>query len=89
MTFYITTPLYYVNDLPHIGSAYPTIACDFIAGYQVQSGQDVAFLTGTDEHGQKIEKSAKANSKQPQDHCDFVVAAKDLWQLLKLKTLTL
>ncbi len=85
MTFYITTPLYYVNDLPHIGSAYPTIACDFIAGHKVQSGHKVAFLTGTDEHGQKIEKSAKENSKQPQDHCDSVVAAfKKLWQLLEI-----
>lgn len=86
MTFYITTPLYYVNDLPHIGSAYPTIACDFIAGHKVQSGHNVAFLTGTDEHGQKIEKSAKENSKKPQDHCDSVVSAfKDLWKLLEIK----
>lgn len=74
-----------MNDLPHIGSAYPTIACDFVAGHYKQLGHDVAFLTGTDEHGQKIEKSAKENSKKPQEHCDSVVSSfKDLWDLLEI-----
>lgn len=85
MSFYITTPLFYVNDLPHIGSAYPTMAADFIAGYMMQRGEDVCFLTGTDEHGQKIEKSAKANGKAPQDHCDYIAAEfKKLWEILDI-----
>ncbi|MDD9898391.1 MAG: methionine--tRNA ligase [Candidatus Melainabacteria bacterium] len=85
MTYYITTPLFYVNDLPHIGSAYPTIACDFFAGHMMQRGEDVKFLTGTDEHGQKIEKSAKAAGKSPQEHCDYIAEEfKKLWQILDI-----
>jgi methionyl-tRNA synthetase len=60
--FYITTPIYYVNDEPHIGHAYTTLAADVIARFKRLSGFDVWFLTGTDEHGQKIEKAA-ANSR--------------------------
>lgn len=83
MTFYITTPLFYVNDLPHIGSAYPTIACDYLAGHMMQRGEEVAFLTGTDEHGQKIEKAAAANKKEPQAHVDYISEEfKKLWQIL-------
>jgi len=86
MTYYITTPLYYVNDLPHIGSAYPTIAADFIAGHMIQRGEDVCFLTGTDEHGQKIEKAAAANNKSPQQHCDYIAEEfKKLWGLLDIQ----
>ena len=85
MTYYITTPLFYVNDLPHIGSAYPTIAADFFAGHMIQRGEDVAFLTGTDEHGQKIEKAAAANNKSPQEHCDFIAEEfKKLWKILDI-----
>ncbi len=59
MTFYITTPIYYTNDIPHIGHAYTTIACDIFARFNKLSNKDVFFLTGTDEHGQKVEKAAK------------------------------
>ena len=58
-TFFITTPIYYVNDVPHIGHAYTSIACDFIARYKRMSGVETIFLTGTDEHGQKIQKAAE------------------------------
>ena len=63
-TLFITTPIYYVNDRPHIGHAYTTIACDIIARYNKLKNNDVYFLTGTDEHGQKVEKAAiKASGK--------------------------
>ena len=68
--FYITTPIYYVNDKPHIGHAYTTIACDIIARYNKLIGNDVYFLTGTDEHGQKVEKAANAASLNPQEFVD-------------------
>jgi methionyl-tRNA synthetase len=85
LTYYITTPLFYVNDLPHIGSAYPTIVCDFLAGHMKQRGEDVCFLTGTDEHGQKIEKSALENNKTPQEHCDkYALEFKKLWDVLDI-----
>ena len=57
--FYITTPIYYVNDIPHIGHAYTTIACDVMARYKRMKGCEVFFLTGTDEHGQKIQQAAE------------------------------
>ncbi len=56
--YYVTTPIYYVNDAPHIGHAYTSLACDVLARFKRLSGYDVMFLTGTDEHGQKVEKSA-------------------------------
>ncbi len=59
-TFYLTTPIYYVNDIPHIGHAYTTIAADVMCRYKRMKGYDVMFLTGTDEHGQKIQQSAAA-----------------------------
>ena len=71
-TFYITTPIYYVNDRPHIGHAYTTIACDVLARFKRLDGYDVMFLTGTDEHGQKVEKAAQAASKDPKTFCDEV-----------------
>jgi len=84
--FYITSPLYYVNDVPHIGSAYTTIACDCIARYKRLQGYDVCFLTGTDEHGQKIFKAAKEKNMKPQEHCDFISEKfKELWTLLNIK----
>ncbi len=70
--FYITTPIYYVNDKPHIGHAYTTLACDVIARFKRLDGFDVMFLTGTDEHGQKVEKSASALGKTPLELCDEV-----------------
>jgi len=70
--FYITTPIYYVNDIPHIGHAYTTLACDVLARFKRLDGYDVLFLTGTDEHGQKVEKSAAAKGKDPMRFCDEV-----------------
>ena len=62
----ITTPIYYVNDRPHIGHVYTTTICDAWARFQRLMGQDVFFLTGTDEHGQKVEQSAEARGMTPQ-----------------------
>jgi methionyl-tRNA synthetase len=79
-TFYITTPIYYVNARPHIGHTYTTIACDAIARRQRMLGVDTYFLTGTDEHGQKIERSANAAGKSPQQFTDEVSAEfRGLW----------
>lgn len=84
-TFSITTPLYYVNDVPHIGSAYTTIAADVVSRFQRLQGKAVLMITGTDEHGQKIQRTAEARGKSPQDHCDEVVASfKSLWQRLNI-----
>ena len=70
--YYITTPIYYVNDKPHIGHAYTTLACDVIARFMRLDGRDVMFMTGTDEHGQKVEKSAQAAGVEPLAFCDGV-----------------
>ena len=70
--YYITTPIYYVNDSPHIGHAYTSLACDALARFMRLDGHDVMFLTGTDEHGQKVEKSAAAAGVAPQDFVDEV-----------------
>src|SRR5690348_90161 len=79
--FYITTPIYYVNARPHIGHAYTTIACDTIARRQRMMGFDTFFLTGTDEHGQKIERAAQAAGKTPQQFADEVSAQfRALWE---------
>lgn len=81
--YYITTPIYYVNDVPHLGHAYTTIACDAIARYRRLDGQEVMFLTGTDEHGQKVEKSAQALGEDPQSFTDRVSQRfRDLTDLL-------
>jgi methionyl-tRNA synthetase len=74
-TFYITTPIYYVNARPHIGHAYTTIACDTIARRHRMLGDETWFLTGTDEHGQKIERAAQAAGKSPQQFADEVSSA--------------
>ena len=71
-TYYVTTPIYYVNDAPHIGHAYTTLACDVLARFKRLDGYDVYFLTGTDEHGQKVEKSAEAAGVDPQSFTDRV-----------------
>ncbi|BAF72083.1 methionine--tRNA ligase [Sulfurovum sp. NBC37-1] len=77
---YITTPIYYVNDIAHIGHAYTTIIADTLARYSRMSGLDTFFLTGTDEHGQKIEESAKARGKTSQEYADEISATfKNLW----------
>ncbi|MDX2073508.1 MAG: methionine--tRNA ligase [Alphaproteobacteria bacterium] len=68
--YYITTPIYYVNDRPHIGHAYTSVACDVLARFKRLSGENVRFLTGTDEHGQKVEKSAAAQGISPQAMAD-------------------
>ncbi len=71
-SFYITTPIYYVNDAPHIGHAYTSLACDVLARFMRLDGRWVKFLTGTDEHGQKVEKSAKSAGMEPAAFCDRV-----------------
>ncbi|BAF69906.1 methionine--tRNA ligase [Nitratiruptor sp. SB155-2] len=77
---YITTPIYYVNDVPHIGHAYTTIIADSAARYFRLNGYDTFFLTGTDEHGQKIEEAAKKRGKTPQEYADEISAKfKALW----------
>jgi methionyl-tRNA synthetase len=71
-TYYVTTPIYYVNDAPHIGHAYTTLACDVLARFKRLDGYSVHFLTGTDEHGQKVEKAAAQSSMEPQAFTDKV-----------------
>src|SRR5579863_4111285 len=79
--FYITTPIYYVNARPHIGHAYTTIACDTIARRQRMLGAETFFLTGTDDHGQKIERAAEAAGKTPQQYADEISAQfRNLWK---------
>ncbi len=72
MSFVITTPLYYVNDKPHLGSIYTTLICDSIARYKRLSGEDVIFITGVDEHGLKIQRTANNKGVDPQSHCDEI-----------------
>ena len=72
MTFVITTPLYYVNDKPHLGSVYTTIICDSIARYKRLAGEDVIFITGVDEHGLKIQRTANEKGIEPKTHCDEI-----------------
>ena len=81
--YYITTPIYYVNDKPHIGHAYTTLACDVLARFKRLDGYDVMFLTGTDEHGQKVQKSAEKAGIDPQSFTDQVSQNfRDLTELL-------
>lgn len=83
--FYITTPIYYVNDVPHIGHAYTTLACDVLARYKKARGYEVFFLTGTDEHGQKVEKAALAAGETPLELADRVMQRFEaLWQKLNI-----
>ncbi len=85
-TFALTTPLYYVNDVPHIGSAYTTMAADVVARFQRLLGHRVLLITGTDEHGQKIQRSAAAVGKPPQEFCDQIVPSfVSLWKLLNIQ----
>ena len=84
--FYLTTPIYYVNDAPHIGHAYTTVAGDVLTRWHRQRGEGVWFLTGTDEHGEKVMNTAKSNNVAPQDWCDRLVesAWKPLWKSLNI-----
>ncbi|HXS77673.1 MAG TPA: methionine--tRNA ligase [Terracidiphilus sp.] len=83
--FYLTTPIYYVNARPHLGHAYSTIVCDAIARRKRAMGIDTWFLTGTDEHGQKIERSAKLAGRTPQDFADYIAGEfRALWDRLGL-----
>jgi methionyl-tRNA synthetase len=84
-TYYITTPIYYVNDVPHIGHAYTTIAADVLARYHRLRGNDVFFLTGTDEHGQKVQQAAAKRGVAPQQHVDeLVIRFEQLWKRLDI-----
>lgn len=83
--FEITTPIYYVNDKPHIGHAYTSTACDVIARFMRLSGREVFFLSGTDEHGQKVEQSAEKKGLDPQDFVDEVSKSfRDLLDLMNI-----
>ena len=85
-SFYLTTPIYYVNDAPHIGHAYTTVAGDVLTRWHRQRGESVWFLTGTDEHGEKVMNTAAANNASPQDWCDRLVEEswKPNWQALNI-----
>lgn len=84
-TFYVTTPIYYVNDKPHIGHAYTTVAADIISRYKRMCGYDVFFLTGTDEHGQKMEQSAQKQGMKPIELADKNNARfSELWKILNI-----
>ena len=81
--YYVTTPIYYVNDSPHIGHAYTSLACDVLARFMRLDGHDAFFLTGTDEHGQKVEKSAAAAARPPKEFVDEVSGRfRDLTELM-------
>lgn len=83
--FYITTPIYYVNDKPHLGHAYTTLLADVLARYHRLSGRPTWFLTGTDEHGQKVQQAADAAGVSPQEHVDkTVVPFQELWKKLEI-----
>ncbi len=84
-SFYITTPIYYVNDVPHIGHAYTTIAADVLARWHRLHGRDVFFLTGLDEHGQKVQRAAARDGIAPQEHCDRLMPQfRNLWATLAI-----
>ncbi len=83
--FYVTTPIYYVNDIPHIGHAYTTVAADVLARFWRLMGKEVFFLTGTDEHGQKVEQAAQRKGLSPKEHADIMVKNfQHLWKELNI-----
>lgn len=83
--FYLTTPIYYANSRPHVGSSYTTIVCDVIARYKRMRGFDVAFLTGTDEHGENIERAAAKLNRTPRQQVDYNARIfRELWNLLDI-----
>jgi methionyl-tRNA synthetase len=84
-TFYVTTPIYYPNDVPHVGHAYTSILADVVARYRRALGEDVFFLAGLDEHGQKVEEAARKRGKAPQEHCDEMAERwKAVWKSLSI-----
>jgi methionyl-tRNA synthetase len=84
-TFYVTTPIYYINDVPHIGHAYPTVAGDFISRFHRLRGEQVHYLTGTDEHGQKIARTAEAKGLKPKEWADQIVPRwTEVWAALDI-----
>ena len=84
-SYYLTTPIYYVNDVPHLGTAYTTIAADTLARYRRMCGHDVFFLTGLDEHGQKVEQAATAAGFTPQEWVNKLAPAfLETWELLNI-----
>ena len=85
-SFYVTTPIFYVNDVPHIGHAYTEVAADMLARWHRQAGDPTWFLTGTDEHGEKILRTATANGATPQEWVDRLV--ENAWKPL-LKTINI
>ena len=84
-TFYITTPIYYVNDKPHIGHAYTTILADVLARYHRNIEKKTFFLTGLDEHGQKVQQAAEERGVEAQQHCDEMAPRfTELWEQLHI-----
>jgi len=82
-TYYVTTPIYFLNADPHIGHTYTTVAADVISRYKKERGYDVKFLTGSDEHGQKVERAAEAVGVSPQEYVDSLVTVfKDVWSIM-------
>ena len=83
--FFVTTPIYYVNDVPHIGHAYNTVTCDAVSRWHRLLGDDVFFLTGTDEHGLKVQRAAEAQGRAPKEHADITSERfRETWQLLDI-----
>src|SRR3970040_527774 len=83
--FYITTPIYYPNDVPHIGHAYTTVATDFVARYHRLRGEEVFFLTGTDEHGLNLQRAAERAGRKPQEWVDEMEPRwREVWELLQV-----
>jgi methionyl-tRNA synthetase len=86
MKYYLTTPLYYVNAAPHIGHTYTTMAAETIARFKRMQGYDAVMFTGTDEHGQKVERSAEAAGKSPQEFTDTISAEfRTQWEKLNIR----
>ncbi|HYY44097.1 MAG TPA: class I tRNA ligase family protein, partial [Actinomycetota bacterium] len=83
--YYLTTPIYYVNDVPHLGHAYTTVAADFVARWQRMAGRRVHFLTGTDEHGLKIAQTAERHGVTPKEWADRMIPRwTEVWQALDI-----
>jgi methionyl-tRNA synthetase len=83
--FYVTTPIYYVNDVPHLGHAYTTVVTDFIARFRRMQGREVHFLTGTDEHGLKLARTAEAKGLAPKEWLDQIVPRwTEVWKALDI-----
>jgi methionyl-tRNA synthetase len=86
MSFYVTTPIYYVNALPHLGTVYSTVVADALARYHRARGHETFFLTGLDEHGQKVERIARERGLEPQAYCDGVAAQfQESWKRFEIE----